>query len=376
MFGLPLDPDQSEDDEESDEDNVLQYHNAILQRILEDLDEPGLRSLDIMTASPQPSTSSDEPDPRCFVRFERASLSPKPSMSNAELPSSAYPGTVQTARRQGSGYEMGKESGREIGQKRRAEKSRDHGDSGSESEVESETNASDENEDTWKKKLWTDKRPQPDTFNSVPMIPSRMLPSNARPVRHFEKFFTQEIIDLIIRETNRYANQNNVVGWTEIYTKELQAFLAILIVMGYHILPSLELYWSSDLDFRVENDEDSGGDLESAGSETEDQLEIEQLEQTDEEDRPTEVISSNVSNPDSSIISEETSTTQKSTAQETLVNHYMERRLTKPTLHKKLRANVQDLVPDSSRESSTSSNEASGLKKGRFVAIVRIKNIA
>ncbi|CAG4944419.1 unnamed protein product [Parnassius apollo] len=67
---------------------------------------------------------------------------------------------------------------------------------------------------------------------------------------------------------------------------------------------------------RYLDDEDSDGDVESAGSETEDQLEIEQLEQTDEEDMPTEVISSNVSNPDSSIISEETSTTQKSTAQE------------------------------------------------------------
>ncbi|CAK1599714.1 unnamed protein product [Parnassius mnemosyne] len=67
---------------------------------------------------------------------------------------------------------------------------------------------------------------------------------------------------------------------------------------------------------RYLNDEDSDGDVESAGSETEDQLEIEQLEQTDEEDRPTEVISSNVSNPDSFIIFEETSTTQESTAQE------------------------------------------------------------
>ncbi|CAG4945485.1 unnamed protein product [Parnassius apollo] len=108
---------------------------SALEEMFEDLDEPGLRSLDIITASPQFSTSSDESDPRCFVRFERVSLSPKPSTSNAELPSSAYPGTVQTERRQGSGYEMGKESGREIGQRRRAEKSRDQGDSGSESEV-------------------------------------------------------------------------------------------------------------------------------------------------------------------------------------------------------------------------------------------------
>lgn len=49
-----------------------------------------------------------------------------------------------------------------------------------------------------------------------------------------------------------------------------------------------------------------------------------------------------------------------------LVNPYMERRLTKPTLHKKLKANIQDLVPDRSGESSSSSNEASGLKKRKI----------
>lgn len=60
---------------------------------------------------------------------------------------------------------------------------------------------------------------------------------------------------------------------------------------------------------RYLNDEDSDGDVESAGSETEDQLEIEQLEQTDEEEDSYDVMSSNVSNPDSSTISEETDQT-------------------------------------------------------------------
>ncbi|CAG5005363.1 unnamed protein product [Parnassius apollo] len=126
MFGLPSDPDQSEDDEESDEDNVLQYHTAKLQRILEDLDEPGLRSLDIITASPKPSTSSDEPDPRCFFKL------------------------------QGDREVDMRWVGKWTRNRTEDEKSQDHGDSGSESEVESETNASDEDEDTWNKKLWTD----------------------------------------------------------------------------------------------------------------------------------------------------------------------------------------------------------------------------
>ncbi|CAG5016569.1 unnamed protein product [Parnassius apollo] len=140
MFGLPSDPDQSEDDEESDEDNNCLVAPILVQFKLQE---------------------DREVDMRWVRKVEE-----------------------------------------KIGQRRRAEKSRDHGDSGSESEVDSETNASDEDENAWKKKLWTDKRPQPDTFNSVLMTSTRMLPSNARPVRHFEKFFTQEIVELIIRETN------------------------------------------------------------------------------------------------------------------------------------------------------------------------------
>lgn len=41
-----------------------------------------------------------------------------------------------------------------------------------------------------------------------------------------------------------------------------------------------------------------------------------------------------------------------------LVNPYMKTRPTKPTLYKKLRVNIQELIPDSSGEGSTSYNEA------------------
>ncbi|KAJ0183639.1 hypothetical protein K1T71_000062 [Dendrolimus kikuchii] len=218
---IKQDPDQAEDEEESYEENV-HYNSTKLQRILEDLDEPELRSTDAIRASPQPSTSSDDQGLQSIETL-RSLESLQPSTYSADLPSSTYPGIGQPtlpARGRGNGRETGRGSGRGlgrgsglgtgsvIGRKRIAEESPEHRDSDSisdneslESELEPATATSDEDEDMWKKNLWTDNRPAPDTFDSVPMTPTRILPSNARPIRHFEKFFTLEVFELIVTET-------------------------------------------------------------------------------------------------------------------------------------------------------------------------------
>lgn len=232
MFGFPSDPVQSED-------------NATrLQLILEDLDEPGLRST--IRASPQPSTSSDDTNLQS-VEPITSSLSPQPCSSF--LPNNTNPGINQpTSSTRGRGDEL--RAGRERMDNGVCNLNNDSSES-LEPEADSETTNSDEDEETWKKSMWTDDRPTADTFDSVPMIPTRMLPPNAS-IRHFEKMFTGEVFELIIAETNRYANQKSVVGWTDIDGPELKAFLGIVIIMGYNILPSMELYWSSDPGFRVD----------------------------------------------------------------------------------------------------------------------------
>ncbi|GBP03936.1 hypothetical protein EVAR_74733_1 [Eumeta japonica] len=57
MFDFPSDPNQSEDDNESDEEETS-YNATKLKRILEEIDDPGLRSTEAIRVSPQPSTSS------------------------------------------------------------------------------------------------------------------------------------------------------------------------------------------------------------------------------------------------------------------------------------------------------------------------------
>lgn len=81
--------------------------------------------------------------------------------------------------------------------------------------------------------------------------PKYFLSSRARPVAHFDNFFCDKVFDLIVMQTNLYAEQTKPNGWVPVTRSEIRAFLGILIIIGYHILPSIDLYWSTDPRFRV-----------------------------------------------------------------------------------------------------------------------------
>ncbi|CAG5033770.1 unnamed protein product [Parnassius apollo] len=228
IFGLPDDPDVSDDNLESDEEDV-QYSTVKLQRILESLDEP---HDGILAPTPDPPDSlisnisnasvenqpSPSPQPTNSDRLRRARI-----IQNA--PSTS--GTQQTLRRQPQSPVANTNS-------------------------DSETDDSDGEEETWKKTMWTTDRPSPSVYDEIPMEPAIMFSSRTRPVTVFEKFFTDEVYDLIIYQTNLYAEQRKDEGWTQLDKKELKAFVGIFIIMGYNILPSIDFYWSSDPGFRVD----------------------------------------------------------------------------------------------------------------------------
>lgn len=65
---------------------------------------------------------------------------------------------------------------------------------------------------------------------------------NHSPLDLFELFFDDELFTFIIGETNRYARQQNSSFVLEL--EELRRFIGILIVSGYHTLPSVQDYWS------------------------------------------------------------------------------------------------------------------------------------
>jgi hypothetical protein len=84
------------------------------------------------------------------------------------------------------------------------------------------------------------------------------LPENPREFDYFGLYFTDDIINLIVRETNRYATQyieenadtirphSNVRAWKRTNSNEIITFTGLLLLMGIVYKPRLPLYWSTD----------------------------------------------------------------------------------------------------------------------------------
>ncbi|KAF2895626.1 hypothetical protein ILUMI_10549 [Ignelater luminosus] len=66
----------------------------------------------------------------------------------------------------------------------------------------------------------------------------------------FRNLITEEIMQLIVDETCKYALQNG--KQMEFDVKKLEAFLGTLIRMECHMFPSIRLYWSGDDNMRVD----------------------------------------------------------------------------------------------------------------------------
>ena len=68
------------------------------------------------------------------------------------------------------------------------------------------------------------------------------------PLELFSTFFTSELIESIVLETNRYAQQclgGEVASWSTT-TEEVKAYLGFYILMGIVQLPEIRDYWSTD----------------------------------------------------------------------------------------------------------------------------------
>ena len=59
-------------------------------------------------------------------------------------------------------------------------------------------------------------------------------------------FFDDEVIDLLVRETNIYAFQCRGDSTWKTNNKEIRAYLGFHILMGINKLPEIRDYWSTD----------------------------------------------------------------------------------------------------------------------------------
>ena len=103
-----------------------------------------------------------------------------------------------------------------------------------------------------------------DTVTAVPhALPFRgkeellVQPADTRqvwPIDIFELFITDEVVDCIVAETNRYASQvidsqtvtkkSRLNAWRPTDRAEMRKFLGIVMLIGIFPLPKISLYWS------------------------------------------------------------------------------------------------------------------------------------
>ena len=82
--------------------------------------------------------------------------------------------------------------------------------------------------------------------------PTFPVDSSMSTLDFFSRFFTDEVWELIVTHTNRYAarlrqqsHHASIRVWHDVSVIEMKAFIGILILMGICRLPRLRRYWTT-----------------------------------------------------------------------------------------------------------------------------------
>jgi hypothetical protein len=70
------------------------------------------------------------------------------------------------------------------------------------------------------------------------------------PYELFSKYFDEHIRDMIVKETIRYAQQKNNTQFS-LDSADLDVFVGIILLSGYHSLPRERMYWNRDEDVKI-----------------------------------------------------------------------------------------------------------------------------
>lgn len=84
-------------------------------------------------------------------------------------------------------------------------------------------------------------------LRSIPTFPKFEIPSESKSCFGcFQTFFSNSLFDLFVSQTNLYAFQQKSVKWKALTKDEFKCFIGCKILMSIHILPEIEMYWSTD----------------------------------------------------------------------------------------------------------------------------------
>jgi hypothetical protein len=123
----------------------------------------------------------------------------------------------------------------------------------------SEEQVTDDDDDDVNSHVWGEIESESDTefledYGMMEEVPANSEDSTINPVDCYRHFITDEIISLMVRETNRYAEQHvqtqkltkrsKTLQWKPTNNEEMLKFLGIIIEMGLVQMPEIDYYWS------------------------------------------------------------------------------------------------------------------------------------
>ncbi|XP_017778000.1 PREDICTED: piggyBac transposable element-derived protein 4-like [Nicrophorus vespilloides] len=117
-------------------------------------------------------------------------------------------------------------------------------------------------DNVWRNLIIQDENTRNIDFTSGSRMPGPQISTNcAEPIDFFKLFFTDELINKLVEETNGYANEKIAekhlskhsiwLKWTDVTTKEMSAFLGVVLNMGTITLSNLKEYWSTENNSRI-----------------------------------------------------------------------------------------------------------------------------
>ena len=129
----------------------------------------------------------------------------------------------------------------------------------SEDESSEESEDEDADEDSWSQNL---QNVLVNNFEKDTGL-SNILPPEAKADSFLYQMFPEDLIDLIVNETNRNAEQKQRAAgrqdknWTPVNAADVRAYLAIRILQGIKTLPSEWHYWSNNKYLKVKKVSDT-----------------------------------------------------------------------------------------------------------------------
>lgn len=66
------------------------------------------------------------------------------------------------------------------------------------------------------------------------------------PLEYFRVFFSEDVLEMILMQTNNYARDKTGVIKEKYKASETEQFLGMLLHMSFCKMPSLRMYWSNE----------------------------------------------------------------------------------------------------------------------------------